>query len=166
MVSCFASNFFWEDQKNQFFCLIQTQSVDIYGNMKFYILLWLSSLAYGLPQVDISTAMKSKRECRVIEKSSGESKPCIGAFVFQDQTYYGCTTVGSENGEAWCSTKVDPLTYEHITDGDFFGYCKDTKCVTAEKGQKEQNNLIALQQGNSKQDFFICKCQKNNAHSI
>ena len=79
----FAGNFIWEDQKNQFFCLIQAQSVNTYGNMKFYILLWLPSLVYGLPQVDISTAMKSKQECRVIEKSSGKSKPCIGAFVFE-----------------------------------------------------------------------------------
>lgn len=149
--------------------------------MKVFILLWFLSLAYGRPQDDISD-VQSKHECRVIEKSSGESKPCVGAFVYEDQTFYGCTTVGSENGEAWCSTKIDSLTDEHITEGDFFGYCEDTKCISAEKGQKEQNNLMALQQASfvnfsedeleetkSKcncQAWNVCEWSKNAVNSI
>ena len=37
----------------------------------------------------------------------------------------------------WCSTKVDPLTSEHISDGEFYGYCpEDGSCLSAEKGQE------------------------------
>ena len=118
--------------------------------MRGYILLCFLILAYGQPQDDFQTAMISKHECKVIEKKSGVSKLCAGAFIFENQTYYGCTTVRSENGKAWCSTNVDPRTNEHIIDGNFFGECTDKNCISAELGKKEQDNLLALQQGELK----------------
>ena len=67
--------------------------------MRGYILFCFLILAYGRPQDDFQTAMISKHECKVIEKKSGVSKFCAGAFIFENQTYYGCTTVRSENGK-------------------------------------------------------------------
>ena len=43
--------------------------------------------------------LTDKKECKVIEKRTGESKPCQKVFIFEDQTYYGCTTVKGENGK-------------------------------------------------------------------
>ena len=57
--------------------------------MRGYILLCFFILAYGRPQDDFQTAMISKHECKVIEKKSGVSKLCAGAFIFENQTHYG-----------------------------------------------------------------------------
>ena len=90
------------------------------------------------------------KECLVIEKSSKQTKPCQGIFVFENVTYYGCTTAGSENGSPWCSTKVNPITSEHVTDGDFFGFCHWLSfgyCISADEGQVEHDKMMALQEG-------------------
>ena len=64
-------------------------------------------------------------EYQVIEKASNLQKPCQFPFVFKKYTYHGCTKdYAGENGKAWCSTKVFPITNEHITGGSFFGDCK------------------------------------------
>ena len=42
---------------------------------------------------------------------------------------------------------MDPRTYEHINGTGFFGYCRKNKCMMAEKGKKEQDRMMALQEG-------------------
>ena len=94
------------------------------------------------------------KTCQVIEKNSNQSKACQSVFIFENVTYYGCTTTGSKNGQPWCSTKVDPITLEHVSDGEFFGYCDlvhSTDCISADVGQREHDRMIALQEGK----FFI-----------
>ena len=109
--------------------------------MKSYIVIvWFLSVSHAQLQ-------NSVEDCTVFEQKSGELKPCEDVFVYENQTYYGCTTEDSENGEAWCSTKVDPRTYEHINGTGFFGYCRKSKCMMAEKGKKEQDRMMALQEG-------------------
>ena len=72
------------------------------------------------------------------ELKTGESKLCASIFIFHGVTYYGCTKVADDNGKPWCSTKVDPITLEHVRFGNYWGYCPDdNSCLTAEQGQKE-----------------------------
>ena len=59
--------------------------------------------------------------CVVKEERSGETKPCIFPFQFEEKMYNGCTTAGFP--EPWCSTKVDPINSVHVTSGNFFGNC-------------------------------------------
>ena len=42
---------------------------------------------------------------------------------------------------------MDPITYEHINGTGFFGYCRKNICIMAEKGKKEQDRMMALQEG-------------------
>ncbi len=51
----------------------------------------------------------NEKDCVVKEVKSGLRKPCQFPFIFSNQTFYGCTIFQSENGNPWCSTKVDPL---------------------------------------------------------
>ena len=49
--------------------------------------------------------------CVVKEERSGETKPCIFPFQFQEKMYYGCTKAGFRDDlEPWCSTK-EPFIY-------------------------------------------------------
>ena len=59
--------------------------------------------------------------------------------MFFNQTYYGCIKlIGIENGveeyteKAWCSTKVDVNTKEHIRGGSHYGDCP-SDCPSAEE---------------------------------
>ena len=88
----------------------------------------------------------TEKSCTVIELASETSKPCEGTFIYENETYYGCTNIGDQNGRAWCSTKIDPLTYEHVSGGNFYGFCpEDGSCSTAEEGQEIQNRAIDLE---------------------
>ena len=80
--------------------------------------------------------------CEVIEAASGQKKPCEAEFKFENKTYYGCTTVGGDNLAPWCSTKVDPITNEHIVGQSNHGDCPtDGSCLTEEEGEKFFNEL-------------------------
>ena len=70
------------------------------------------------------------------------TKPCESVFIFDGVTYNGCTIEGSNNGKAWCSTKVDPISWEHAGN-DFYGNCPDDgSCLTDEQGKEELQTLI------------------------
>ena len=57
----------------------------------------------------------NEKDCVVKEVKSGLRKPCQFPFIFSNQTFYGCTIFKSDNGNPWCSTKVDPLGREHLS---------------------------------------------------
>ena len=85
-------------------------------------------------------------ECKVTEKSSEEIKPCIFPFIYENNSYYGCTLDGpGEITVPWCSTKVDPLTLVHIPNEGVWGDCNDS-CPSDAEGLadfeffKEQSN--------------------------
>ena len=97
-------------------------------------------------QNDLRSVFVIEKSCNVIELASELLKPCEGAFIYKNETYYGCTQIGDSNGRAWCSTKIDPLTYEHVSGGNFYGFCpEDGSCSTAEEGQKIQDRAIDLE---------------------
>ena len=59
--------------------------------------------------------------------------------MFFDKTYYGCIKlIDIKNGveeyteKAWCSTKVDVNTKEHIGGGSYYGDCP-SDCPSAEE---------------------------------
>ena len=97
-------------------------------------------------QNDLRSVFVIEKSCNVIELASELSKPCEGTFIYENETYYGCTKIGDSNGRAWCSTKIDPLTYEHVSGGNFYGFCPENgSCSTAEEGQKIQDRAIDLE---------------------
>ena len=90
------------------------------------------------------------------ELASETSKPCEGTFIYKNETYHGCTKIGDQNGRAWCSTKIDHLTYEHISGGNFYGFCpEDGSCSTTEEGQMIQNHAIDLESCEAVFCFFV-----------
>ena len=66
--------------------------------------------------------------------------------MFFDKTYYGCIKlIDIKNGKeeftskAWCSTKVDGNTKEHIGGGSYYGDCP-SDCESAEEAVANQIN--------------------------
>ena len=96
-------------------------------------------------------------ECKVTEKSSEEIKPCIFPFIYENNSYYGCTLDGpGEITVPWCSTKVDPLTLVHIPNEGVWGDCNDS-CPSDAEGLADFE--FFKEQSNCKLKFFnlICK---------
>jgi hypothetical protein len=60
--------------------------------------------------------------CSVSEEGTGETKPCIFPFNYNEQTFTGCTTVNDRDYKAWCSTEVDS-DGNHVLSGGFWGHC-------------------------------------------
>ena len=90
-------------------------------------------------------------ECTVKEVASNRFKKCQFPFVFFDKTYYGCIKlIDIKNGKevytskAWCSTKVDVNTKEHIGGGSYYGDCP-SNCESAEEAA---TNLGSQQSSN------------------
>ena len=97
--------------------------------------------------------------CKVFDRATETLKSCQFPFIFQNQTYYGCTTDTDENGKAWCSTKISPLTNEHIPKGSHWGYCLDDSknCPFADDAKSDLDDAIKAQEGKShyvKMDFY------------
>ena len=66
--------------------------------------------------------------------------------MFFNKTYYGCIKlIDIKNGKeeftskAWCSTKVDGNTKEHIGGGSYYGDCP-SDCESAEEAAANQRN--------------------------
>ena len=82
-------------------------AVSIFQVMKLhdliYFLLVFGALSNGKPQNN--NDISSKGECKVTEKATGDIKPCQFPFIYNNKTYYGCTTVDNgeegDNGIAW-----------------------------------------------------------------
>jgi len=69
-------------------------------------------------------------------QNSGPAAVCQFPFVFRGATYTSCTTSGSNSGSAWCSTKVDPNTRAHVSDGGFIHYCATPAPTPSPGGQQ------------------------------
>ena len=101
-----------------------------------------ASIVISKPQQGFDLGDTKTKDCVVTEIASGESKPCESVFIFEGVTYNGCTIEGSNDGKAWCSTKVDPISWEHVGN-DFYGNCpNDGSCLTDEQGKEELQTLI------------------------
>ena len=88
------------------------------------------------------------KECKVQEIASNSLKPCQFPFIYKNQTYYGCTEVDAgANGMAWCSTEINPLTYEHIVGQQLYGDCFHDLCPTAEQGSESYENWLEISAG-------------------
>jgi len=87
--------------------------------------------------------LSQDRPCDVTEKASLDIKPCQFPFIYQDETYYGCTSNHDEDQLPWCSTQIDPITNEHVDKSGYWGHCPDT-CPTEREGQEAENLLLSL----------------------
>ena len=107
------------------------------------ILVLFLYLTKARPQDDLDSLLfENQKDCSVIEKRSGESKPCQFPFIYKSETFYGCTTTDGENGKAWCSTLVDQLDFEHVNGGEFYGDCLLEECPTTEIGLTAQSDFV------------------------
>jgi hypothetical protein len=83
--------------------------------------------------------------CIVTEGSSGQRHPCKFPFKFLGKIYFGCTTDEDDAGQHWCSTKVDPNTYEHVAVNGHWGHCSAANNLCPDSSTFELSNVIALE---------------------
>ena len=127
---------------------------------KTFALFLLFSSANSRPEegFEVFEVFENPKDCLVEERSSDESKPCQFPFLYKNETFHGCTlkdaTGNSDSftGSPWCSTKINQLTFAHISGGGFFGDCLDENCPSAEFGRKTIEEILAVQNTISK--FF------------
>ena len=50
------------------------------------------SFACGLDIENINSLFENQKDCLVNEKKSETNKPCEFPFIYENVTYYGCTT--------------------------------------------------------------------------
>ena len=53
---------------------------------------------------------------------------CVLPFIYKGKKYTGCTLKDSDNGQAWCSVRVDG-DGKHIGGQGLWGHC-NSKCPT------------------------------------
>ena len=90
--------------------------------------------------------LEKENECVVNEIASNLTKPCQFPFIYENQTFYGCTRFG-QNGNPWCSTKINPLTYDHIDGKNFYGYCIEDLCSTDDEGAESYEKFLKIKTG-------------------
>ena len=118
--------------------------------IKTFALFLLFSLANSRPDEGFEI-FEDPKDCLVEERSSGEPKPCQFPFIYKNETFYGCTlkdAVGNSDsftGSPWCSTKINQLTFEHISGGGFFGDCLAENCPSTEFGQNAIEEILTVQ---------------------
>jgi len=117
----------------------------------FQLEIMTTSMLLTLILVYLTVITCVNSECTVKEVASNRFKKCQFPFVFFDKTYYGCIKlIDIQNGveeytsKAWCSTKVDGNTKEHIGGGSYYGDCP-SNCESAEEAA---TNLGSQQSSN------------------
>merc|ERR1711971_307572 len=122
-----------------------------------------------LVYVTVITCVNS--ECTVQEVASNQFKKCQFPFVFFDKTYYGCiklidikNSVEEYTEKAWCSTKVDVNTKEHIGGGSYYGDCP-SDCPSAEEAAADQQSSNQNNSATPKTTTKIKTQQKSQQNS-
>ena len=83
--------------------------------------------------------VQSQQSCLVKEKKTGNLKPCIFPFIYNNKIYNGCTDINDLEGKQWCSTKVDAKGI-HVGKGKYWGHCRPD----CEDHEENQNGLEKL----------------------
>merc|ERR1711976_256912 len=129
--------------------------------------------------------LEKEKDCLVKEVNSKTTKTCQFPFIYENKTFYGCTTYlldkqGAEisNAKSWCSTKNDPITMEMVTGNGYYGDCpQDGSCTTAEEAQEaediwEHNEMVNIgwdsdlggtgtrSGGSCRQNNVECECKE------
>ena len=57
----------------------------------------------------LPTESQTAEECKAIVKQRERTfaRDCVFPFNYKNKKYFACTTDDSDNGKAWCPTKVD-----------------------------------------------------------
>ena len=96
-----------------------------------------------------------EKDCLVKEVNSKTTKPCQFPFIYENKTFYGCTSYlvdkkGAEisNEIPWCATKIDQITMEMVTGNGYYGDCpQDGSCTTAEEAQEAEDTWEHYEMG-------------------
>ena len=89
-----------------------------------------------------------EKDCLVKEDNSKTTKPCQFPFIYENKTFYGCTSylvdkftrAESFNAKPWCSTKNDQITMEMVTGNGYYGDCpQNGSCTSAEEAQEAED---------------------------
>lgn len=112
----------------------------------FILLCKIVSIQAQNDLIETSFDFENKNECLVKEKRSKTEKPCEFPFIYENKTYWGCSTYakykdGRENfnERPWCSTRTDPISSQHIPGERLWGDCpQDGSCLTSEEGQEAE----------------------------
>ena len=74
----------------------------------------------------VITADKCNLEVK--EEASGLMVECKFPFIFSGTEYNSCTTEHEAGNNLWCSTKIDPISKEHVNGQGWWGYCQEISC--------------------------------------
>ena len=112
----------------------------------------LSTLVLSYAQDDFANTIfgefDNKKDCSVIETNSKSTIPCQFPFIYENKTFYGCTSylvdkftrAESFNAKPWCSTKNDQITMEMVTGNGYYGDCpQNGSCTSAEEAQEAED---------------------------
>ena len=136
-----------------------------------FIFVLICTIVKSQSQNDIDSIFGNTNNCSVIEKKTNLEKPCEFPFIYENKTFYGCTTyLKLANGKEkvtlpWCSTKTEAISHEHIPGGKFWGECpKDNTdtCPSAEQGQEAANLWEDIQISESSKIFLQRKYSVRN----
>ncbi len=83
--------------------------------------------------------------CNVTEVGSGNQTTCEFPFVKNGTEYFGCTDVQDPHGNLWCSTRVDPVTKNHIPGRGSWAYCRPQDVCPVHVDVLDAQNLTASQ---------------------
>ena len=120
---------------------------------------FLQGVCLPAEQNSLWDKLSDEAECAVNELASNSTKPCQFPFIYENKTFYGCTRLSAgENGYPWCSTKINPLTYDHIVGQDLYGDCLDNSCPTEEQGVDSYEKFLNI--STSTYAIQICKALK------
>ena len=120
---------------------------------------FLQGVCIPAEQNSLWEKLSDEGECAVNEIASNSTKPCQFPFIYENKTFYGCTRLyAGENGNPWCSTKINPLTYDHIVGQDLYGDCLDNSCSTEEQGVNSYEKFLNI--STSTYAIQICKALK------
>jgi hypothetical protein len=114
-----------------------------------FVLLSLTTVVLSRPQTDeLNDLFKAGNICEVTESLSRQSLECIFPFKYGGKTYYGCTTDVDPDQLAWCSTKVNLDTGDHIDGEGHWGHCVSPLCPADETAKDATEILTELENSN------------------
>ena len=79
------------------------------------------------------------------KKALQKRKSCKFPFVYKQITFNACTTLDSEDGTPWCSTKVDQRTRKHIEREGAYGECLNDTCKIVPFSNANETSLLSAE---------------------
>ena len=81
----------------------------------------------------------------LLKKALQKRKSCKFPFVYKQIIFNACTTLDSEDGTPWCSTKVDQRTRKHIEREGAYGECLNDTCKIVPFSNANETSLLSAE---------------------